>query len=125
MASFTLRLSRTITLRPSRLVFSSALSQSRSRYPTHYYCFSSSATIPITPLARKPHLIRSLVSMATAAIPPRSKAVQISKSGGPEVIEVVEVDTPSPSPEEVLVKVEYAGVNYCALYIFDHMFLLY
>jgi len=40
------------------------------------------------------------------------KAVQISRTGGPEVLDIVEVPTPAPGPGEVLVKAEAIGVNY-------------
>jgi NADPH2:quinone reductase len=40
------------------------------------------------------------------------KAIQIARTGGPEVLEVVERPTPAPGPGEVLVKAEAIGVNY-------------
>jgi NADPH:quinone reductase len=40
------------------------------------------------------------------------KAIQISRTGGADVLEYVEVPTPSPGPGEVLVKAESIGVNY-------------
>jgi NADPH2:quinone reductase len=40
------------------------------------------------------------------------KAIQISRTGGPDVLELVEVPTPVPGPGEVLVKAEAIGVNY-------------
>jgi NADPH2:quinone reductase len=40
------------------------------------------------------------------------KAIQISRPGGPDVLDLVEVPTPSPGPGEVLVKAEAIGVNY-------------
>src|SRR5436305_2744936 len=40
------------------------------------------------------------------------KAIQISRTGGPDVLDVVEVPTPSPGPGEVLVKADAIGVNY-------------
>ncbi|WP_026870209.1 quinone oxidoreductase family protein [Inquilinus limosus] len=40
------------------------------------------------------------------------KAVQFSRFGGPEVLEVVDLPTPRPGPGEVLVRVRAAGVNY-------------
>jgi NADPH2:quinone reductase len=54
-------------------------------------------------------------------IPPRQqppenskamKAIQISRTGGPDVLDLVEVPTPKPGPGEVLVKAEAIGVNY-------------
>ena len=40
------------------------------------------------------------------------KAIQISRTGGIEVLEPVELPTPSPGPGEVLVKATAIGVNY-------------
>lgn len=40
------------------------------------------------------------------------KAIQISRTGGPEVLELVELPTPSPGPGEVLVEADAIGVNY-------------
>ena len=40
------------------------------------------------------------------------KAVQISRFGGPEVLEIVSLPTPRPARGQVLVRVHVAGVNY-------------
>jgi NADPH2:quinone reductase len=40
------------------------------------------------------------------------KAVQLSRFGGPEVLEIVETPTPVPQPGEVLVRVYAAGINF-------------
>ena len=40
------------------------------------------------------------------------KAIQYSRFGGPEVLEVVEIDTPSPRPGEVLITIGAVGVNF-------------
>ncbi|GEL08883.1 quinone oxidoreductase family protein [Salisediminibacterium halotolerans] len=40
------------------------------------------------------------------------KAIQIEQFGGTEVLEYKDVDTPSPGPNDVLVRVEAIGVNY-------------
>ena len=40
------------------------------------------------------------------------KAVVISRSGGPEVLEVRDVPEPQPKPGEVVVRVEAVGVNF-------------
>jgi NADPH:quinone reductase-like Zn-dependent oxidoreductase len=45
-------------------------------------------------------------------MPETTHVVQISKTGGPEVIESVEIPTPVPRPDELLIKIEYGGVNY-------------
>lgn len=40
------------------------------------------------------------------------KAIQFSTFGGPEVLELVEVERPSPGPGQVLIKVAASGVNF-------------
>jgi NADPH2:quinone reductase len=40
------------------------------------------------------------------------KAIQLSRFGGPEVLEIAEIPTPSPRPGEVLVQVQASGVNF-------------
>jgi len=40
------------------------------------------------------------------------KAVQLSRTGGSEVLDTVDVPTPTPGPDEVLVKATAIGVNY-------------
>ncbi len=44
-------------------------------------------------------------------LPARMRAVEISRPGGPEVLELAERPRPEPGPDEVLVRVEAAGVN--------------
>jgi len=44
------------------------------------------------------------------------KAIRFSATGGPEVLQVVDVDVPAPGPGQVLVDVEYAGVNFIDTY---------
>ncbi|MCK6592974.1 MAG: quinone oxidoreductase [Polyangiaceae bacterium] len=44
------------------------------------------------------------------------KAIRVFETGGPEVMKLVEIDTPSPGPGEVLVRVEAAGVNFIDIY---------
>ena len=39
------------------------------------------------------------------------KAIEISQPGPPDVLRLVERPTPSPGPDEVLVRVKAAGVN--------------
>jgi NADPH2:quinone reductase len=43
------------------------------------------------------------------------KAVAVTRFGGPEVLELVDVPVPEPGPDQVLIKVAYAGVNYADL----------
>ena len=40
------------------------------------------------------------------------RAVQITRSGGPEVLDVVELPDPEPGPGEQLFEVSVAGINY-------------
>ncbi len=40
------------------------------------------------------------------------RAIQMSEFGGPEVLELVELPTPTPGPEEVLIRVNRAGLNF-------------
>jgi NADPH2:quinone reductase len=44
------------------------------------------------------------------------KAVRVHATGGPEVLQLEEIPTPSPGPGEVLIRVEAAGVNFIDLY---------
>ncbi len=44
------------------------------------------------------------------------RAVRIHQNGGPEVLRVEELPTPSPGPGEVLVRLEAAGVNFIDVY---------
>ena len=44
------------------------------------------------------------------------KAIRVNEHGGPEVLSCEEVDTPRMSEEEVLVKVESAGINFIDTY---------
>jgi NADPH2:quinone reductase len=40
------------------------------------------------------------------------RAIQIKEFGGPEVLELVELPTPEPGPQEALIRVSCAGVNF-------------
>lgn len=40
------------------------------------------------------------------------KAARVNKQGGIEEIEVVEIPVPTPKPEEIVIKIEWAGVNF-------------
>lgn len=44
------------------------------------------------------------------------KAIQVSKHGGPEVLALTDVPAPTPSEEQVLIDVSFAGVNYIDTY---------
>jgi len=44
------------------------------------------------------------------------KAIQIHKTGGPEVLELAELPIPAPGPGQVLIRVEAIGVNFIDIY---------
>jgi NADPH2:quinone reductase len=44
------------------------------------------------------------------------QAIQVQKSGGPEVLTLVDLPVPKPKPNEVVVKVSAAGVNFIDVY---------
>jgi NADPH2:quinone reductase len=44
------------------------------------------------------------------------KAIQVQKTGGPEVLTFVDILAPAPKPNEVLVKISAAGVNFIDVY---------
>ncbi|HEX3891812.1 MAG TPA: quinone oxidoreductase [Terracidiphilus sp.] len=44
------------------------------------------------------------------------KAIQIHETGGPEVLQVVELPIPEPGPGQVLIRVEAVGVNFVEIY---------
>jgi NADPH:quinone reductase len=46
-----------------------------------------------------------------STVPSKMRAVEISKPGGPEVLQAVERPVPVPKPHEILIKVAAAGVN--------------
>ena len=45
------------------------------------------------------------------------RAIQIKTTGGPEVMELVELPTPKPAAGQVLVKIEASGVNFIDTYL--------
>jgi NADPH2:quinone reductase len=44
------------------------------------------------------------------------RAVQVSRTGGPEVLETVDRPTPEPKPGQAVVRIEAAGVNFLDVY---------
>jgi len=44
------------------------------------------------------------------------KAIQVSQAGGPEVLQLVDLPTPDPKPNEVVVQIKAAGVNFIDVY---------
>jgi NADPH2:quinone reductase len=51
------------------------------------------------------------------------RAIQITEFGGPEVLEPVELPTPEPGPEEVLIEVSRAGVNFADTHTRDNSYV--
>jgi NADPH2:quinone reductase len=45
------------------------------------------------------------------------KAIQITRTGGPEVLQLVELPEPKPKPNEALVKITASGVNFIDIYL--------
>ena len=45
------------------------------------------------------------------------RAIQIAKTGGPEVLELAELPVPKPGAGQVLVKIEAAGINFIDTYL--------
>jgi NADPH:quinone reductase len=45
------------------------------------------------------------------------RAVQMTEFGGPEVLKLVELPTPQPGPEQVLIEVTHAGVNFADTHV--------
>jgi len=45
------------------------------------------------------------------------KAIQITQTGGPEVLVATELPIPEPAPSQVLVKIEASGVNFIDVYL--------
>ncbi|MEO0916617.1 MAG: NAD(P)H-quinone oxidoreductase [Pseudomonadota bacterium] len=43
--------------------------------------------------------------------PPTMRAIVMREPGGPDVLEMAEIETPTPRPQDVLIKVTAAGVN--------------
>jgi NADPH2:quinone reductase len=60
------------------------------------------------------HLSRIL--FACAKIECTMKAIQVQQTGGPEVLQYVDVPNPKPKPNEAVVKIAAAGVNFIDVY---------
>lgn len=48
---------------------------------------------------------------------PTMTAVEIAEYGGPDVLQVLEVPVPEPEDDEVLIRQQFAGVNYADIYM--------
>ena len=51
--------------------------------------------------------------------PSRMNAIQVSQVGGPEVLKVVDLPIPEPKPNEAVVRIKAAGVNFIDVYYRD------
>src|SRR5580692_9393191 len=73
---------------------------------------SSQYPVPSTWCKRHPSesFVREIESKATM------KAIQIKQTGGPEVMELVELPVPQPKANEAVVKIQAAGVNFIDVY---------
>ena len=47
---------------------------------------------------------------------PNMKAIQVSQVGGPEVLNLVDLPIPEPKPNEAVVQIKAAGVNFIDVY---------
>jgi NADPH2:quinone reductase len=51
------------------------------------------------------------------------RAIQISRFGGPEVLQLVDLDDPAPQPGQALIRVSRAGVNYADMHQTENTYL--
>ena len=51
------------------------------------------------------------------------RAIQISRHGGPEVLDEVELPDPRPGPHQILIDVDAAGINYADTHLTDDSYL--
>lgn len=63
----------------------------------------------------QPLVSQRIASMST--IPEKMLAIQIHAQGGLDVLAIHKVPVPLPKDDEILIKVEYAGVNYIDTYM--------
>ena len=45
------------------------------------------------------------------------KAIRVHEFGGPEVMQLETIDDPCPGPDEALVRIDAAGVNFIDVYL--------
>jgi NADPH2:quinone reductase len=50
------------------------------------------------------------------------KAIRIHRTGGPEVLQYEDTDAPKPGPQQALVKIEAAGVNFIDIYFREGLY---
>ena len=59
---------------------------------------------------------KTFLSPLFSCILPQMKAIQVAQVGGPEALKLVELPVPNPKPNEALVQIEAAGVNFIDVY---------
>lgn len=64
----------------------------------------------------EPHDQMLAVKPPEGAFLPVMKAIQIRSTGGPEVLELVDLPIPEPGPGQVLIRTEAIGVNFIEIY---------
>lgn len=79
----------------------------RIRLPAHSYRYRD---------LKLNHQLQLRTMASNLNLPATMKAIQIQKTGGIDVIELRDVPVPVPKENEVLIKVEYAGINYIDTY---------
>src|SRR4030095_15738305 len=50
------------------------------------------------------------------------KAIQVSQTGGPEVLTLVDLPIPEPKPNEALVQIKATGVNFIDVYVREGLY---
>ncbi|EEP80354.1 hypothetical protein UREG_05196 [Uncinocarpus reesii 1704] len=78
---------------------------------------SLSSPRPLFPIQILSQTAKHQSTMAATTVPTVQKAIQISRTGGPEVLEYqTSLPVPTPGPGEVLIKNSLSGVNYIDTY---------
>ncbi|KAG8739821.1 hypothetical protein FRC10_005082 [Ceratobasidium sp. 414] len=60
--------------------------------------------------------LRTFGTVNMSPIPKTMKAARVNKQGGIDEIQVVDIPVPEPKPDEILIKTEWAGVNFIDTY---------
>ena len=50
------------------------------------------------------------------------KAIQVKQTGGPEVLQLVDLPVPQPKPNEAVVKIAASGVNFIDVYLREGLY---
>ena len=83
------------------------------RSPTAYCLLPTAYCLLPTADCRLPSAVYCLLFTLYSS---SMKAIQVSQVGGPEVLTLVDLPVPNPKPNEALVQVEAAGVNFIDVY---------